>query len=667
MNDWPRYVSFIWSVADLLRGDYKQAEYGRVILPFVLLRRLDCVLAKTTPAVLTAFEKNKTAPEGTRDLLLRRASDQAFYNTSTLDFARLLDDANNVLGNMQQYIAGFDGSAQEVLDKFAFNEQLVRLHNAGLLYLVVAKFADIDLHPDVVSNTQMGYIFEELIRRFSEQSNEAAGEHFTPREVVRLKVELLFAADDEALRQRGATRTLYDPAAGTGGMLSVAEDHLRALNPEARLMSFGQELNEESYAICRSDLMLKGQDPTRIAVGNSLARDAFPDDAFDYMISNPPYGVEWKKIEREIRDEAEALGDRGRFGAGLPRINDGSLLFLQHMLSKMKPAATGGSRISIVLNASPLFAGDAGSGESEIRKWILTNDWLEAVIALPDQLFYNTGISTYIWLLTNNKQAARAKKVQLIDAREMCRRLPRGLGQKRKELAPDHIEEITRLYGDFEEGEYSRIFNRDHFGYRRLTVERPLRERYEVTEEAVDAVRETKAFVALATPPKGSEDPAGAVEVGEARQARLLEQLTELVGLTSADRSKVEEKLVHVLKDGHGRLPNAVRKAVWSAISMADPTAPEVRDRKGTLIPDPQLRDSERVPLDEDVDGYFAREVAPHAPEAWVDDTKTRIGYEIPLTRYFYRPPEHRPLAAIDVDIRHGEKRVTELLRGLTG
>jgi type I restriction enzyme M protein len=666
LNDWPRYVSFIWSVADLLRGDYKQAEYGRVVLPFVLLRRLDCVLAKTKPAVLAAFEKNKTAPEGTRELLLRRASDQAFYNTSELDFDRLLDDANNVLGNTQQYIAGFDASAQEVLDKFGFNEQLVRLNNAGLLYLVVAKFAEINLHPDVVSNTQMGYIFEELIRRFSEQSNEAAGEHFTPREVVRLKVELLFAPDDDALRQRGATRTLYDPAAGTGGMLSVAEDHLRDLNPGARLMSFGQELNEESYAICRSDLMLKGQDPTRIAVGNSLARDAFPGEAFDYMISNPPYGVEWKKIEREIRDEAEALGERGRFGAGLPRINDGSLLFLQHMLSKMKPADDGGSRISIVFNGSPLFSGAAGSGESEIRRWILKNDWLDTVVALPDQLFYNTSIFTYIWLVTNKKPPERKEKVQLIDARSFWRRVRKSLGEKRKELTGDHIAEIARLYGDFEQGPHSKVMHRDEFGYQRVTVDRPLRLRYEVTEAVLERVREAPSFMKLAAPPKSVADPTSAVAHGEERQAVLLDGLAKLVGEASQDRAVMAKKLDSVFGAVDTSLPKALRDAVWASVSVRDPSAEPVTDRKGRVQADPELRDYENVPLSMDIDAYMEKEVLPQVSDAWVDDSKTKVGYEIPLTRYFYEEQIPRPLEAVDADVKALEEDILELLRKVT-
>jgi type I restriction enzyme M protein len=396
MMDWPEYADFIWSVADLLRGDYRRSEYGRVILPFVVLRRLDCVLAPSKSKVLEAASKNAELGDRGLDLLLRRAAGEGFYNTSELTFPGLLDDANNIAASLRAYIAGFSSGASEILEKFAFDSQISRLDEAGLLYLVVAKFANIDLHPESVSNVQMGYVFEELIRVSAEQANETAGEHFTPREVIRLMVNLLFAEDDGALREVGAVRTLYDPACGTGGMLSVAEDHLRALNPDARLEVFGQELNDESYAICRADMMLKGQDPSRIVVGNTLSRDGFVDERFDYMLSNPPFGVEWKKVKGEVENEAKTLGKHGRFGAGLPSITDGSLLFLQHMVSKMKPPAEGGSRIAIVFNSSPLFKGAPESGESEIRRWLLENDWVEAIVALPDQLFYNTGISTYV-------------------------------------------------------------------------------------------------------------------------------------------------------------------------------------------------------------------------------------------------------------------------------
>ena len=476
------HAGFIWSVADLLRGDYKQSEYGKIILPLTVLRRLDCVLEPTKAAVLARAEALKGRVENVEPVLCAVAH-QSFYNISQLDFRRLLGDPAQVAGNLRAYIAGFSPGAREVLDKFDFDTQITRLARADLLYLVVSRFAEVDLHPDTVSNLEMGYLYEELIRRFSELSNETAGEHFTPREVIRLMVNLLFAEDDRLLTGTGVIKTLYDPACGTGGMLSVAEDHLRSLNPSARLEVFGQELNDETYAICRSDMMLKGQDASHIVCGNSFSDDGHKAGRFDYMLANPPFGVEWKKVEDAVRREAETQGFSGRFGAGLPRINDGSFLFLQHMVSKMKPVSEGGSRLAIVFNGSPLFTGAAGSGESEIRRWLIENDWLEAIVALPDQLFYNTGISTYFWVLTNRKRPERRGKVQLIDARDYWVKMRRSLGDKRKEISADQIAEITRLYADFTEGERVKIMPNESFGFQRITVERPLRLRWEVAPE----------------------------------------------------------------------------------------------------------------------------------------------------------------------------------------
>ncbi|MCZ7590551.1 MAG: type I restriction-modification system subunit M [Gaiella sp.] len=490
------HAAFIWSVADKLRGVYKQSEYGRVILPLVVLRRLDCVLEPTKTDVLARHESLKRRVENVEPVLCAVSGEQ-FYNTSPLDFRRLLDDPANVAGNLRSYIAGFSPAARDVIDKFGFDAQITRLADKNLLYLVVSQFAEIDLHPNVVSNLEMGYLYEELIRRFSELSNETAGEHFTPREVIRLMVNLIFVEDDELLRKRGIVRTLFDPACGTGGMLSVAEDYLRDLNPDARLEVFGQELNDETYAVCRSDMMLKGQDASHIVSGNSFSEDGHAGRTFDYMLANPPFGVEWRSVEREVKDEHATLGFRGRFGAGLPAINDGSFLFLQHMISKMKPAEEGGSRIAIVFNGSPLFTGAAGSGPSEIRRWIIENDWLEAVVALPDQLFYNTGISTYLWVLTNRKSDERRGKVQLVDARECWVKMRKSLGEKRKAISSEQIEEITRLYGAFEKGEWVKIFPNEAFGYQRITVERPLRLRY-TGDGALERLERSKAFAKLA-------------------------------------------------------------------------------------------------------------------------------------------------------------------------
>ena len=472
--------SFIWSVADLLRGDYRQSEYGKVILPFTVLRRLDCVLEATKPAVLTELAKRQQAGVNPEPFLLRKAG-QLFYNTSPLDMKTLMGDQDHIGENLRAYMQAFSPAVRDIFESFEFHTQIDRLAKSGLLYLVTEKFANIDLHPSIVSNAQMGAVFEELIRKFAELSNETAGEHFTPREVIRLMVNLLFIEDDAALTKPGVVRSLYDPTAGTGGMLSVGEEHLTKMNPGARLVMYGQELNAESYAICKADMLIKGQDIGNIIFGNTLSADGLTGKHFDYMLSNPPFGVEWKKIEKEIRKEHEDQGFNGRFGPGLPRVSDGSLLFLMHLISKMRPARDGGSRFGIVLNGSPLFTGGAGSGESEIRKYVLENDLLEAIIGLPTDMFYNTGISTYIWIVSNLKPAARKGKLQLIDASALWQKMRKSLGSKRKELSPAHIDEITTLFGEFKESSkdgvpISRIFKNEEFGYRTITVERPLRD-----------------------------------------------------------------------------------------------------------------------------------------------------------------------------------------------
>ena len=644
------HASFIWSVADKLRGVYKQSEYGRVILPLVVLRRLDCVLEPTKSAVLERASELKGKVENVEPVLQSVAREQ-FYNTSQLDFRRLLDDPANVAGNMRSYIAGFSPTARDVIEKFGFDSQITRLADKDLLYLVVAQFAEIDLHPNVVSNLEMGYLYEELVRRFSELSNETAGEHFTPREVIRLMVNLLFVEDDDLLRKPGVVRTLFDPACGTGGMLSVAEDYLRDLNPGARLEVFGQELNDETYAVCRSDMMLKGQDASHIVSGNSFSEDGHASRTFDYMLANPPFGVEWKSVEKTVKDERETLGFRGRFGAGLPTINDGSFLFLQHMLSKMKPAQQGGSRIAIVFNGSPLFTGAAGSGPSEIRRWIIENDWLEAVVALPDQLFYNTGIATYFWVVTNRKSAERRGEVQLVDARELWVKMRKSLGEKRKQVSDEQIAEITRLYGDFEENERVKIFPNECFGYQRITVERPLRLRY-TGDGAVERLQASKTYAKL---PESSQESLAAA-VGE---------LSEL-STTDADEALAAD----------GRFAKAEARALLEALAVRDPEAPALPE------PDPELRDHENVPLPGEVvtfapnpserltsapywvavDDYMKAEVLPYVPDAWVDHTKTKVGYEIPLTRHFYRYVPPRSLEEIDAEIRALESEIHELL-----
>lgn len=520
-------TAFIWSVADLLRGDYKQSDYGKVILPLTVLRRLDCVLDPTRERVWAKHTALKGSEPKTIEKALNRITGVPFHNVSKFTFEKLKGDPNHIASNLKAFVKGFSESAQDIVERFEFDQQIVKLDEANLLFQVVSKFAEIDLHPEAVPNTAMGSIFEELIRRFSEQSNETAGEHFTPREVIRLMVNLLFIEDDALLRRKGVVKTLFDPACGTGGMLSAAEEYLRALNRDARLEVFGQELNAESYAICKSDMMIKGQDPERIKLGNSFSQDGHKEQRFDYMLSNPPFGVEWKKVEKEVRDEAESQGHSGRFGAGLPRINDGSLLFLQHMLSKMKPGGkdADGSRIAIVLNGSPLFTGDAGSGESEIRRWIIENDWLEAIVGLPDQLFYNTGISTYVWVLTNKKPKHRKGKVQLINAVDFFQKMKKALGDKRNELSPEHVERITKLFGDFETSEHSKIFDNEDFGYRRIIVERPLKLNFQVSEDRLSRLSQERSFAALAETKKSGAAGEREIQGGKTLQADLMAAL----------------------------------------------------------------------------------------------------------------------------------------------
>jgi type I restriction enzyme M protein len=658
------HASFIWGVADLLRGDYKQSEYGKVILPLTVIRRLDCVLEPTKQAVLAKHSQLSGRIENQEPALQAVAGEQ-FYNTSPLTFTKLLDAPDTIADALNLYIGGFSDAAKDVIDKFDFGIQIDRLRRANVLYQVIGKFAEIDLHPQAVSNIEMGYLYEELIRRFSELSNETAGEHFTPREVIRLMVNLLFIDDaDDILTKPGIVKTLCDPACGTGGMLSVAEDRLRALNPRAQLEVYGQELNAETYAVCRSDMMLKGQDASHIAYGNSFSEDYNAGKRFDYLLANPPFGVEWKKVEDEVRREAQARGFGGRFGAGLPRINDGSFLFLQHMIAKMKRPEEGGSRLAIVFNGSPLFTGAAGSGESEIRRWIIENDWLEAIVALPDQLFYNTGISTYFWVVTNRKAPERQGKIQLVDARECFVKMRKSLGEKRNQISDEQIAEITRLYGNFTEGERVKIFPNEAFGFLRITVERPLQLRWEITDETIAVALATKAIGKLQ----------------EETKTAIRELLEEERGTSFA----TQKELVANFKDAVGvlELPSPAQKALWSALAVRDEKASVITDRMGEPEPDSELRDNENVPLPpvpvsfvEDpterfatleyrtvVDDYMRGEVLPYVRNAWVDHDKTKIGYEIALTRHFYKYMPPRPLEEIDAEIKALEAEIQELL-----
>jgi len=660
--------AFIWSVADLLRGVYKQSEYGRVVLPLTVLRRLDCVLEATKPMVL---EVAAGLPEylENRAPLLMHAAGESFFNTSKHMFKTLLADPDNVAPNLRNYIAGFSESARDIIDKFNFDAQIYRLEQHNLLYLVVSKFADLDVRPEVVSNLEMGYLYEELIRKFSELSNETAGEHFTPREVIRLMVNLLLADDDELLTAPGIVKTMLDPACGTGGMLSVSEEYLRKLNPQGRLDVYGQEVNAETYATCRSDMLIKGLDASRIRFGNSFDNDQHPNRRFDYLLANPPFGVEWKMVANHIRAEHKTKGFAGRFGAGTPRINDGSFLFLQHMISKMKRPDDGGARLAIVFNGSPLFTGAAGSGESEIRRWIIEHDWLEAVVALPDQLFYNTGISTYFWVVTNRKSPKRRGKIQLIDARDSWTKMRKSLGNKRKQISDEQITDLTRLYAAFEESPHSKIFPNEAFGFLRITVERPLRLRWEITDDTLTTVAANKKVKKLPS----------------LTQELLVDKLRADQGATYHTEKTAKAVVQDVLVAIVGEKPTPLANAVTNALAVRDPDAPVIT-AKGNPKPDPTLRDHENVPLPTKrvthetdtsrrlntieyqtaIDDYLETEVHPYVPDAWHDRSKTKIGYEIPLTRHFYTYTPPRPLHQIDNEIKTLETEIQTLLAEVT-
>jgi type I restriction enzyme M protein len=578
---------------------------------------------------------------------LHKVTGVPFYNTSPLDFQKLLGDPNHIASGLRSYINGFSADARETFESYKFDDQIDYLDKQDILYLLVQKFAAIDLHPNVVPNTEMGSIFEELIRKFSEQSNETAGEHFTPREVVRLMVDLLLTDDADTLTKGSVIKTMLDPACGTGGMLSVAAERLHELNPAAKLVPFGEEVNPETWAICRSDMMIKGEDGQNIVLGNSFSQDAFSGKRYDYFLCNPPYGVEWKKVEKPVRDEYEKQGFNGRFGAGLPRINDGSLLFLQHMVSKWKPAKDGGSRMAIIFNGSPLFTGGPGSGESEIRRWIIENDWLEAIIGLPEQLFYNTGISTYIWILTNRKRRERQGKIQLVNATSFFVKRRKSLGNKRNDIEPEQIGEVVRIYGDFKDTTKSKIFENEDFGYRQITVERPLRIRYEATDEGLERFLASKPVVALT--------------VGDDQARDALSLAFRHAGAKSTvDRKVIEKSIGTELLTQNGSNSKLTREML-RALTVRDQEAPILGGKKGPE-PDPDLRDTEDVPLDEDVARYIERDVLPYTPDAWIDATKTKVGYEIPFTRHFYEYTRPRPLEEIDAEIAALEKEIQDAL-----
>lgn len=630
------HVSFIWNIAESLRGPFKPSEYGSVVLPFTVLRRLDAVLAETKSEVLETAKAIEGLPEMLQQVKLTGVAGHEFYNTSPFDFAKLVADPNDLRQNIAAYIAGFSPNVRDIFDRFEFDKTLNKLAEKNKLFAVVEKFAGADFHPKTVSNIEMGLVFEELIRWANERSNETAGDHYTPREVISLMVQLLFATDDDALSKPGVVRSIYDPTAGTGGMLSVADDHLRAMNPNIQLSLYGQDYNDASYAICKADMVIKGQDVDNIRLGDTLTEDHFADKKFDYGLSNPPFGVDWKDQREFVDDEHNRLGFVGRFGPGTPAVSDGAMLFLLHLVSKMRKPEDGGSRMAIVLNGSPLFSGGAGGGESNIRKYLLDNDLVEAIIGLPKDMFYNTGISTYIWLLSNRKDTDRRGKVQLIDGRELFVRLRKGLGSKRNELSGDNIAEIVRLYADFEDSEQSKIFRNEDFLYRTITVERPLRLRWQATADAIDAVFDAKPIQKL------NPDDASALR-------NSLESL-------GADAAWTNRDAFHkALKNGAAeqglKLAAPILKAITAALGEQDDTADLCTDAKGNPESDASLRDTENVPWNDDIDEYLTREVLPYAPDAWIDHTKTKEGAEIPFTRHFYKYIPPRPLEEIDHDL----------------
>lgn len=604
--------NLIWSVADILRGDYRQSEYGRVILAFTVLRRLDCVLAPTKAAVLKEKDE-KTAIGLNADPFMRKASGASFYNASTLDFTKIIGDQDNIDVNLMSYIEAFSPEVRDIFDRFNFAEIVDRLVKNKLLYMVTERFAGFNLHPQRVTNSQMGLVFEELIRKFAEASNDTAGEHFTPREVIRLMVNLLFVEDDDILSKAGIVRTIYDPTAGTGGMLSVADEYLMEHNPNAALTMYGQELNDMSYAICKADMLIKGQDVRNIKAGNTLSDDGHTDAKFDYMLSNPPFGVEWKKVQKEVQKEHKEKGFNGRFGPGLPRVSDGSLLFLMHLLSKMRPARDGGSRFGIVLNGSPLFTGGAGSGESEIRRHVLESDLVEAIIGLPTDLFYNTGIATYVWIISNKKPAHRKGKVQLIDASSLWQKMRKSLGSKRREISPEGIDIVTRLFGDCAEAQLATLFDAEG--------------------------KETGREVVTAGNPVPKAPEGGKVRL---RPLSLL-----LPNKAFGFRQITVER---PLRDEAGEIVLGQRGKA-----------------KGQPQADSALRDTEIVPLTEDVGAYVEREVIPHAPDAWIDEDKTKTGYEIPFNRHFYVFEPPRELEEIDAELSEVTKTIQRMLVELAG
>ena len=683
-------VKFIWSICNLLRGPYKRNEYRKVILPLTVLRRFDCVLAPTKEKVLKRYNQLKGKSENIVRPELNRITGFDFYNLSKLNFEKLLDDPSQLAQNLNSYINAFSKNIRDIMERFEFGQEILKMAEKDHLFRVVQAFTSdkVDLSLENVDNLAMGYVFEELIRVSAEQSNEEAGEHFTPREVIELMVNLLLSSEED-LAKSGVVKKIYDPACGTGGMLSTAEKYIKELNNEANLHLYGQDWNDGAYAVCKSDMMINGANAENVKLGCTFTKDGFEKEEFDYMLANPPFGVEWKQQQRFIEKEKDSLGYDGRFGAGLPRINDGALLFLQHMISKMNRPENGGSRIGIVFNGSPLFTGDAGSGESEIRRWIIENDWLEAIVALPEQLFYNTGISTYIWIVTNKKEKRRKGKIQLIDARLFYINMKKSLGNKRREIGngkdgkPDHIADITRIYGAFKNNEIkkiktendnekeivvSKIFENEEFGYHKITVERPLKLNFQASAERVAKLEDESGFKNLVKSKKKKEDVRLKEEEAGRKRQNIIRNL-----LNSLDSAKLYKDRREFLRDlrekdrsKNVRLTASELKAVLSALSERDDTAQNCTDKKDNPAADTALRDTENIPLNETIEEYFEKEVKPYVPDAWIDYKKTKVGYEIPMTRHFYVYEPPRALDEIEADIKGLEGDIVRLLGEVT-
>lgn len=667
------HVSFLWNIAESLRGTYKEEDYRKVMLPMIVVRRFDCLLddydRETIKEVYNSYD---FLPEEEKDEIviadLKENHDMnlQFYNVSDFTWKKLLDDSENIKSNFEEYLNGFSNNVKEIIGKFKFKDEIAQLDRKNKLYAVLQKMYEVDLHINAVSNNKMGYVYEEMLRRFTE--NSAAGEQYTPREVIRLCMEMLFLGKERFLTEEGKVISIADFCCGTGGMLSIGEDYIEKLNEKAIVNVYGQELLDESFAICQADMLMKGQNPDNIRLGNTLTEDRFSGEHMRFLISNPPFGVTWKDEEKKVKEEAD-LGFDGRFGAGTPRVSDGSLLFLQNMISKMYQDEEG-SRIAIIFNGSPLFTGDAGSGESNIRKWIIENDLLEGIIALPTDMFYNTGIATYIWVLTNRKEEKRKGKIQLVNATEYYQSMRKSLGNKRKEITPEQIREIKALYESFEENENSKIFDNEEFGYRKITIERPLKLSFKVNNEAIERVKETTQFINLAvSKKKDAEIKAQEEAVGREEQEKIIKMLESFDSQKEyLNREIFIKELKSKAKEFGITLGAALLKAIWNAIGERNENADVCKDSKGNIESDTSLKDTESIPLKEDINTYFEREVKPHVPNAYMDTaTFNNIGYEIPFTRHFYKYEKLRPFGEIMKEVEDLEREIAVEIRKVLG